>query len=843
MRKRRKIFGVLLLITAILIMQLPVTEADAAASASDFQINGSTLVKYTGTDSSVSIPATVEKIGKSAFEGNTAVTSITIPDSVKKIEEYAFWGCSRLESVRLGSGLKAIGDYSFANCKGLKSMTIPSNINTIGIQAFADCVNMTDITIPPEVTDIHDTAFDGCYRLTIHAERGSVADRYAESFVEKQAEMPEYEDVEDYNPQDGINDTGVEGVTSANGNDGNTGEQAAGDNGQTVPPQSQDAGTTLGTTQVVGNRAVVFLDNMSPQVVQGENPGGTSTEGEAVGEPPLQDALEEEQNGTVSDRFLGEKGENLPKYTIVDGTKVADQAYYRNKEQTQKVLPDGIREIGQFSFARSVLTSVVLPEGTETVGYGAFYHCDDLKSVTIPESVMNVEPKAFSYTAWVEQFLKNGTGGNGDFLISGGVLTAYRGNSQTVSIPEGVRVIAAEVFADHGEINSVTLPDSLLVIGEGAFSGCGSLSEITGGSYVTRIKDRAFSGCPVKNVRITDTVESIGLGAFDYAGGVQSEFRSAVFHGKTLPAAGNEISSGRLSNEAYRTPALNGVMFAVIDPEVTKEMLADTVLHSEMAPFEGVIGSIEKDMFKCRYSNLTENELQNLTLPELAYIYGTYYEVVNADGIESLAEDEINPEPGFIQITGMVGGAFAELEGAVHGYVLRIEEAADTGVMENAFQRIYHTALPAGNIIYEITLKDGETKVPITRLGRQKLTVTMPVPDTLAGQELRVLTTDRNGQLESVPCELVSEEQGYSISFGTYHLSPFCIYGKGTMYAEAAVKDGTAVVSGYGVKDDSPDTGDLLHPKWYLGFGLLFASAALLLSGSRNKGRRIFIRK
>ena len=67
MRKRRRLCGVLMIIAALVIMQLPVSEADAASSASDFQMEGTTLVKYLGSQSKVTIPATVEAIGESAF--------------------------------------------------------------------------------------------------------------------------------------------------------------------------------------------------------------------------------------------------------------------------------------------------------------------------------------------------------------------------------------------------------------------------------------------------------------------------------------------------------------------------------------------------------------------------------------------------------------------------------------------------------------------------------------------------------------------------------------------------------------------------------------------------------
>ena len=54
MRKRKRLSGILLIIAALIIMQLPVSEADAAtSSASDFKIEGGVLVKYRGTETNV----------------------------------------------------------------------------------------------------------------------------------------------------------------------------------------------------------------------------------------------------------------------------------------------------------------------------------------------------------------------------------------------------------------------------------------------------------------------------------------------------------------------------------------------------------------------------------------------------------------------------------------------------------------------------------------------------------------------------------------------------------------------------------------------------------------------
>ena len=64
--KKLLMAGALLLTVGLLFLMVP--NKQAGASADDFHMEGTTLVDYTGTASNVSIPDTVEVIGRSAFE-------------------------------------------------------------------------------------------------------------------------------------------------------------------------------------------------------------------------------------------------------------------------------------------------------------------------------------------------------------------------------------------------------------------------------------------------------------------------------------------------------------------------------------------------------------------------------------------------------------------------------------------------------------------------------------------------------------------------------------------------------------------------------------------------------
>lgn len=414
-----------LAVTALILTHLPVSEADAAASASDFQTQGSTLVKYRGTEERVTIPDTVEVVGESAFENNQKVQFVVIPKSVKRLDAYVFWGCNNLEEVVLGKGLTAVDEYSFAGCTGLKQITIPENIQSIDAQAFAGCVNLTDIYIPATVTGIAEDAFLNCDNVTIHADEGSVAAQFAQKLAEQKNRDPL------------VTAAPVQTPTAVSRPD----TQATTEPVSTATPApvaTPVPGNVLGSTIIVGNHALVMVHPGEEKVQQGY----TEPEaGQETGEE--QDITAETENG-----------------------KIPEWMYYRNQSVSAVTIPEGTTEIGRFAFSRSSLRIVTIPEGVTTIDYAAFYHCDNLDNVILPDTVNTVGAKAFTHTGWMDDFEENSMD---DFLISGDILVAYKGNLPEVVIPDGVRVIAEEAFRNHTELKKVHLPASVTDIGNDAF--------------------------------------------------------------------------------------------------------------------------------------------------------------------------------------------------------------------------------------------------------------------------------------------------------------------------------------------------------------------------------------
>ena len=133
-----------------------------------FDIDKEELIVYAvkKTDTSYTVPATVKKIHRSAFNFAKNLKSITISDGVTDIGSFAFSGCKNITSLIIPNSVTSIGSYAFGQMDNLKYVIISDKLTTVSSYAFQFCENLTDVVIPASVTSIEGGAFRYCSSLS-----------------------------------------------------------------------------------------------------------------------------------------------------------------------------------------------------------------------------------------------------------------------------------------------------------------------------------------------------------------------------------------------------------------------------------------------------------------------------------------------------------------------------------------------------------------------------------------------------------------------------------------------------------------------------------------------------
>lgn len=158
-----------------------------------------------------------------------------------------------------------------------------------------------------------------------------------------------------------------------------------------------------------------------------------------------------------------------------------------------EVLPTSERTvigIGSEAFkACSSVTSVTLPSTVETIGDWAFSDCTSLYQMEIPSSVKSIGKGAFESCPSLTElkFAENSS------LTSIGDYAFYNCDViETVTIPEGTESLGDAVFMNCPALKTVTLPETLTTIGKTAFAKCSAIEKITLGDNIESLGEYAF---------------------------------------------------------------------------------------------------------------------------------------------------------------------------------------------------------------------------------------------------------------------------------------------------------------------------------------------------------------
>lgn len=109
------------------------------------------------------IPEGVVNIAQDAFVGAEKLTNITLPASIRTIGEAAFVHSGIVE-INIPEGVTRLERYTFQYCENLGIVTLPQSLLTIETAALSHC-GYKELIIPENVTTIGDYAFDYCEQL------------------------------------------------------------------------------------------------------------------------------------------------------------------------------------------------------------------------------------------------------------------------------------------------------------------------------------------------------------------------------------------------------------------------------------------------------------------------------------------------------------------------------------------------------------------------------------------------------------------------------------------------------------------------------------------------------
>ena len=426
----------------------------------------------------ITIPDSVTSIGSSAFSGCSGLTSITISDSITSIGSSVFRGCSGLTDITIPDSVTSIGSSAFYNCSGLTSITIPDGVTSLGDYAFSGCSGLTSITIPDSVISIGSSAFSGCSGLT------SIAIPFVGSGDSSNTHFGYIFGASSYSNNSSYVPSALKEVTITGGT--SIGDYAFYNCSSLTSITIPDSVTSIGSNAFsgCGNLRKVTVDDLSSWI---EIDFGNATAN------PL--------NYDETDFYVkDEKYEFGAELIIPEGTdRIGSYVFYGYTGLTKITISDGVTSIGSNAFYNcSGLTSITIPDGVTSIGSGAFSGCDGLTSIAIPFVGSGGNSNThFGYifgassfsdnSSCVPSFLKEVTITGGTSIRSSAF---YNCNGLTsITIPDSVTSIGSSAFSSCSGLTSITIPNSVTSIGSSTFSGCSGLERITipfvGGSIKT----------------------------------------------------------------------------------------------------------------------------------------------------------------------------------------------------------------------------------------------------------------------------------------------------------------------------------------------------------------------
>ncbi|MBQ7907052.1 MAG: leucine-rich repeat protein [Clostridia bacterium] len=469
------------------------------------------LVKYEGTDKTVTVPSTYEKL------------------PVASIAEGAFFGNTTLETVIL-TGVTSIEKNAFYGCTALKRVEIPSTTTSINELAFDGSNAITEFVVSTSNTQY--TSYNGSlytyYTDMYTGVKGCRLVRYAV----------------------GKSDTTYNAPTEASLT-------------KIFPYAFKDAKlTSVKLADGIGAIEKYAFYNCTALV---EIDFGEGVD--YIGASAFENCqnLKSVKLNTYKIWSIGNyafKGCKALLSVEIVGDVAGEVGYevFADCTSLQSFLVNGSgKTLGTSTFKNCTgLASITFPSGMEEIGNEMFYGCTSLSRVVIPSTVTAILPNAFLFcdslsdvslsadNTWYAGEYELNESEISDRQVLAGLLTedysAYRWQiDEAPAIDKEIKYSYSDKLGGYvltyigADVNILIVNDSyngkpIVAIGEGVAANHMKLTTVSIGANVKYIYSKAFINCSVLNqLSISDNVEFIGKDAFLNCDSIEDVYMKAGY--------------------------------------------------------------------------------------------------------------------------------------------------------------------------------------------------------------------------------------------------------------------------------------------------------------------------
>lgn len=258
---------------------------------------------------------------------------------------------------------------------------------------------------------------------------------------------------------------------------------------------------------------------------------------------------ENKQESPAEDFYYTEKDDG----TLLIGYKGKESDVVVPAEIDKKIVTEIIWK--GFHYNKDNLRSVTLPETITIIGTEAFEDCSLLAEINLPDSLTSVGIKAFLGCTSLKQITIPAN------CIFGDAALAQSG-VETVIFKEGVETISNALV--ETKVKEVVLPNSVREIGFSAFDRCYDLEKVTLNEGLVTIKSYAFSKTKIKEIIIPKSVKSIDETSFSgckdlekviFEGDAPQDFMNELLY---QPSDTNFTVYYKSTATGFTTPVWNG---------------------------------------------------------------------------------------------------------------------------------------------------------------------------------------------------------------------------------------------------------------------------------------------